>query len=147
MSLLLYSETLIENMANTRIQNNGREICPYFGRAFTATVPIPQQGACGGNIGQGQWTQKESCLRPCHLRNPRSCNDDIRLPDTLIFNYLPSEIQQPDYRPVQFTVNSRIEIKDVCRATPCEQQCTNCLVPCDDYGRMSGLSVFDQRYV
>lgn len=142
-------------MSNTRIHAFNYEICPYFGRAFVATRTIPQQGPCGGNIGQGIWTDKESCLRPCHYRQPSSCTDSIKFPDGLLFNYLPSEWQQPDFRPLTFTTQSRIEIKDQCRFSPgCESQCAPCYSPSEHYTsgnprarQMADISVFDTRFV
>lgn len=143
-------------MSNTRITNTNYEICPYFGRAFAATRAIPQQGPCGGNIGQGVWTDRESSLRPCHRRVPNSCTDSTRFPDGLLFNYLPSEWQQADFRPLTFTTQSRMEIKDQCRDAPgCQRgNCVPCYTPCQQWTsgnprarEMADISVFDTRFI
>lgn len=143
------------SMSNTRIHSFDYTICPYFGRAFHQTTTIPQMGECGGLVGQGIWADKESCLRPCHLRQVGGCTDSVRYPDGLLFNWLPTEWQQADIRPLTFTNQSRIEIKDQCRFTPgCDQNCAPCYSSRGHYVAgnpramsMADISVFTTKFV
>lgn len=151
---------------NTRIVNNGYHLPDYFGRDFVATRPMPQQGRCGGQRGMAEWTDRESCLRPCNLRMPKGCSDNLMYPDQLLYNWMPHEWQQPDFRCSHFTNGERMQVKDICRYTPsCDDDCKPreyCSSDLSqpfvvnhrpvmhsgaDHGQMSTISVFETRFV
>ena len=86
---------------------------PYQNYAFQQTTNIPQMG-CGGNDGISQQVDIETTLREQTTRPTGGCNV-YEFRDWGGFTPLPCAVQQPDFRPLQYTNWPRQVVKDIGR--------------------------------
>jgi len=92
------------------------EELPYLARAFHQTTNLPQFGI-GGNYGLTQMVNTESALTmPYYTRTRAGCTDVIEYDPDLIFSFLPTVWQQPDFRIYPYGGDqTRMQVKDMCR--------------------------------
>jgi len=86
---------------------------PFQDYAFQQTSYLPSMG-CGGADGIAQQVDIETSLREQMTKDPQSCRT-YEYRDWLLTPLL-SNWQQPDYRPLYYTSDSRQEIKSAGRA-------------------------------